>query len=355
MIDIGESLMFTWLKHVEGCRIVQSNWRTSKDWEIEENVKNEIEQIVESAQSKLGILKYRSTKDKSAVASKMLNNLECDLLGYNSQRHEYVAVEVAFHGSGLHYVPTRYTACKNGIEYTANKVVTKLFSAAMALYAYLNVTKARIIFVSPFTSPAFESAVREAMKALKKIFNGRIKKFSYTFQFITNKEFKKEVLERVRECSSVGADPNELYIRSRMLDSKCIDGAGIDTDEDLDDDEDVLGEGHDANFRRATTFLKMTNRRLKSAIKTEKGLYEILIRLKNEGMDEGGWAQMGVREEYRRMNKMVDRPTLPELRKKYDKKGINCEDKMAEECVCSSCGRRERGVVPAFGRMHGDE
>ena len=31
-IEIGESLTYSYLKHIEGCRIVQTNWKTSGNW-----------------------------------------------------------------------------------------------------------------------------------------------------------------------------------------------------------------------------------------------------------------------------------------------------------------------------------
>ena len=33
-IEIGESLIYTWLRHVKGCQIVQTNWRPSEFWSL---------------------------------------------------------------------------------------------------------------------------------------------------------------------------------------------------------------------------------------------------------------------------------------------------------------------------------
>ena len=35
-IEIAESLIYSYLKHVEGCRIVQTNWTTSGNWTVTE-------------------------------------------------------------------------------------------------------------------------------------------------------------------------------------------------------------------------------------------------------------------------------------------------------------------------------
>jgi hypothetical protein len=33
-IEMGESLILSWLKHVKRCQIVQTNWKVSKAWDV---------------------------------------------------------------------------------------------------------------------------------------------------------------------------------------------------------------------------------------------------------------------------------------------------------------------------------
>lgn len=33
-IEIGESLILSWLKHVKECQVVQTNWKASYKWEL---------------------------------------------------------------------------------------------------------------------------------------------------------------------------------------------------------------------------------------------------------------------------------------------------------------------------------
>ena len=35
-IEIGENLIASYLRHVEDCRIVQTNWKTSSQWKVTE-------------------------------------------------------------------------------------------------------------------------------------------------------------------------------------------------------------------------------------------------------------------------------------------------------------------------------
>ena len=44
-IEIGESLISSYLSHVEQCRIVQTNWKTSSNWVLSENLKLDSESL----------------------------------------------------------------------------------------------------------------------------------------------------------------------------------------------------------------------------------------------------------------------------------------------------------------------
>lgn len=34
-IEMGESLFYSWLKHVKECQVVQTNWKTSAEWDLQ--------------------------------------------------------------------------------------------------------------------------------------------------------------------------------------------------------------------------------------------------------------------------------------------------------------------------------
>ena len=46
-IEIAEILVASYLKHVEGCRIVQTNWKTSGNWNITEYDKEQALELFE--------------------------------------------------------------------------------------------------------------------------------------------------------------------------------------------------------------------------------------------------------------------------------------------------------------------
>lgn len=33
-VEVGESLFYSWLRHVKECQVVQTNWKVSPQWEM---------------------------------------------------------------------------------------------------------------------------------------------------------------------------------------------------------------------------------------------------------------------------------------------------------------------------------
>lgn len=76
-IEMGESLMQSYLKHIKGCLITQTNWKTLRSWK-------------------------KSNEDKAkAKFEKMLNQAELDVIGIANDK--IYMVEIAFHEQGLRY------------------------------------------------------------------------------------------------------------------------------------------------------------------------------------------------------------------------------------------------------------
>ena len=96
-IEMGESLLMSWLRHVKECQLVQTNWKVSNKWEL----KNEdvlVALMQESSrvfESKFG---YNLYKGNSGI-NQILTQAEIDVVGINfegDQKHIY-AIDVAFH------------------------------------------------------------------------------------------------------------------------------------------------------------------------------------------------------------------------------------------------------------------
>lgn len=139
-IEMGESLFYSWLRHVKECQIVQTNWKISPKWEIKfsDELENIMSKTDELFSSKYG---YKIYKQNTSL-KQLLQQAECDALGVcvRDGVSEIYTVDVAFHESGLNY---------GGLDETVARVVKKCTRAAMCIYGYFGVKKANIIFASP--------------------------------------------------------------------------------------------------------------------------------------------------------------------------------------------------------------
>ena len=46
-IEIGESLLLSWLRHIKECQLVQTNWKASAKWELKN--KEVLEQLMQDS------------------------------------------------------------------------------------------------------------------------------------------------------------------------------------------------------------------------------------------------------------------------------------------------------------------
>ncbi len=137
---MGESLFYSWLRHVKECQVVQTNWKVSSQWNLQHE--DELETIMKNADEQFkGKYGYNIFKQNSSL-SQIIQQGECDVVGISFQNgiNQVYAVDVAFHGAGLNY-GTR--------EETVMKVIAKSIRTAICLYGYMEVKDAEIIFASP--------------------------------------------------------------------------------------------------------------------------------------------------------------------------------------------------------------
>lgn len=150
-IEIAESMIYSWLRKVKNCRLVQTNWKPAPEWtplnsERLECLKAASESYFSEVLTKMDdsfISDADSTEfeasdtltdtsaesslifKKTANLSQLIAQTECDVLGLCLEDGNYkaFAVEVAFHENGLNYSGGRkVTAKKMGIIYLTSVV-----------------------------------------------------------------------------------------------------------------------------------------------------------------------------------------------------------------------------------------
>lgn len=237
-IEMAESMVYSWLRKVKQCRIVQTNWKPVPEWPLE-NVE-ELERLKTAAEAYFAdvITKVEDgsntdadstefdaddtitdTSDAPSLIFKKTANLEqliaqteCDVLGLclDGGKHKAIAVEVAFHENGLNY--------SGGRKVTAKKIVSKFLRIIIALRAYCGVDEAELIFASPHVKNATLQQVNEMMDELGCFLkSANLGGFSVSVMF--NEDFQSELIAPLKESVELygAADGSELFLRALKL------------------------------------------------------------------------------------------------------------------------------------------
>ncbi len=196
-IEMGESLGYSYLRHVKNCWLVQTNWKASKHWEkylSEEDLESVFRSMRQTFD--LGGSVFKGTKD----SSQFLRQAEVDVVGV-AQDGTIHAIDVAFHEAGLNY--------GGGV---GNRVLKKLLRTVLVLMAYHEPEIQRHIY---FVSPKVH---RAAQQPLENIFDRLQKEYpTIGWHLFTNETFATEMLAPTLEKGGSVADLSELFLRSFKL------------------------------------------------------------------------------------------------------------------------------------------
>lgn len=205
-IEIGESLLLSWLKHIKECQLVQTNWKASNKWEL--NHKDVLEQLLNKSDSifssKFGYDLYK----RNSGINQILLQAEIDVIGINfdeSDKHVY-AIDVAFHEAGLNYGTK---------DETVTRVIKKCIRTAMCLYGYFDVDYGTIIFASPKINPSVMTDISRCIDDMEAVLDSLGLK--YKIRIIANEEFSDKILEPVLNVLGDVADTSELFMRSLQM------------------------------------------------------------------------------------------------------------------------------------------
>ncbi len=205
-IEMGESLFYSWLRHVKECQMVQMNWKVSSQWDLlhEQELQTLLNVVTEHFQTKYD---YNIFKKNSSM-SQIIRQGECDVLGVSFDREEnkFYAVDVAFHESGLNY---------GSKEETVMKVIAKMVRSAICLYGYMDTKTAEIIFASPKINPVIMEPLSSCIDDLNYIF--KLQGYEFKVRVIANDLFNEQVLQPILLASNGIADTSELFVRAYQM------------------------------------------------------------------------------------------------------------------------------------------
>ncbi|MCQ2535169.1 MAG: hypothetical protein MJ172_11490 [Clostridia bacterium] len=204
-VEVGESLIYSWLRHIKKCQIVQNNWKSSSMWEPQHN--EELEILMKDSQDYFNNKSYDIYK-KTKNIDQLIKQTECDALGILivDNKNKLIVVDVAFHEAGLEY-GTKHE--------TAEKVISKMIKSAMMLYSFFDSIEGDIVFVSPKVGKKLTAELKEEIDLLQDFMNNR--GFNYSFRLLLNEQFNEEIVKPVCDISNKVADTSELFLRSYQL------------------------------------------------------------------------------------------------------------------------------------------
>ena len=205
-IEMGESLFYSWLRHVKECQIVQTNWKVSSQWNLKHE--SELQEILDYQTNHFEKLRgYKIFKHNSSL-SQIIQQAECDAVGIAIQDEGpyYYAVDVAFHEAGL---------CYGSKDETVMKVIAKCVRTAICLYGYFDTKCADVIFASPKINPAIMQVLTPCLDEINNTFIDL--GFNFHFRLIANAEFNSSVLQPILMASNGIADTSELFVRSYQM------------------------------------------------------------------------------------------------------------------------------------------
>jgi hypothetical protein len=198
-IEIAENLIQSYLKHIEGCRIVQTNWKTSGKWTIteydKERAKNLYNEINKSDSFK-GVFTTSSFEQE-------IKQAEIDVLGLNTIENSVYGIEVAFHKAGINYKGEN-----------AKKIIQKIIRTILVQQCYFKgFDKFNSFFVTPKAGQTVTNEINDLIEKTIDIIGDEC----IAIKFICNDEFFSTFVEPLLQETADENDTSELFLRAVKL------------------------------------------------------------------------------------------------------------------------------------------
>lgn len=213
-------MVASWLSHVKGCHIVQTNWTVGDEIKedstllfdevcdyFREKFKEEVPNSINDIDEELKEFCLFSKKFKTVI-----KQAETDVIGMklgNGDPKIY-GVDVAFHSNGLGY---------GNSKENITKIIAKSLRTALCFYNVLRITNFQTVFVyfaTPLMDVKEESVAKFALEKLTEIFVKRGKEIR--FSLLANENFFNEIYDKLNTPDIINkSDLNELFMRSLVM------------------------------------------------------------------------------------------------------------------------------------------
>ncbi len=200
-IEVGESILYSWLRHKKNCRIVQLNWKMSSIWPTIEAT-DSFQKLMNKIQ-----INFHDPFKKTAYVSQLIRQAEIDGLGIDTRKREIHAADIAFHESGLNYGSKKETCLNIQKKYLRTAIVLEK--------VFPKINKKNIYFISPKINPATLRDLEIGIEEIKTFLRNERLKINITL--ICNESFREEILEEMLNIAKEHSDTSELFLRSLQL------------------------------------------------------------------------------------------------------------------------------------------
>jgi hypothetical protein len=212
-IEIGESLIFSWLRHVRGCPIAQANWKPSATWPIRRGpeLATDFERMREIAVQRLGFEIF-----KQSSFQQFMRQAEVDVLGlrFDGPGTTAIAVDSAFHEAGVSYGDRKETV---------GRILKKLIRTAFTLEAYFELHQADIVFATPNMRTDVQDDFQNCWPALQSVLADcdTLSASRVNLRIVANGDFAEQITQTVLDRMDQVADTSELFLRAQQLVRLC--------------------------------------------------------------------------------------------------------------------------------------
>lgn len=197
-LEMGESLISSWMKHVKCCQVVQMNWKPFSEWGVQfkglevlfDEVRAEFSEYNIFGQNGFAQLMAQAEIDVVGIA--LLEETPCVYLA-----------DIAFHEAGLNY--------GNNIERVLKKMARMVFCSRY----YFGDYRTEIIFASPRIGVQCYQDLTIQVQRMMDFLN--LKGVSCDLRVIGNQDFLNHILNPVLEITPHVADTSDLFLRSIKL------------------------------------------------------------------------------------------------------------------------------------------
>lgn len=200
-IEIAESLVSSYLNHVEQCRIIQTNWKVSGNWSVGEQDKVKSKQLFDKISSSS---RFKSIF-KANSFEQLIKQSEIDVLGVNTLESSVFAYDIAFHANGLNY-SGNYETC----EVVLKKIFRAIFSAQIYFPEFETIESC---FLTPKANYKLDTMLQEYFSEATELINSE----NIIIKYISNNDFFEKIVDPVMSVVSNEHDSSELYLRAIKL------------------------------------------------------------------------------------------------------------------------------------------